>query len=52
MSSPPDWLSSALNYTEDRLEEQNIDIDDYVEKVREKERLFEMCDQQEIYNIM
>ncbi|KAF8359259.1 hypothetical protein PRIPAC_94254 [Pristionchus pacificus] len=32
MSSPPDWLSSALNYTEDRLEEQNIDIDDYVEQ--------------------
>ncbi|GMT19079.1 hypothetical protein PFISCL1PPCAC_10376, partial [Pristionchus fissidentatus] len=32
MSSPPDWLSSALNYTEGRLEEQNIDIDDYVEQ--------------------
>lgn len=34
ISSRPDWVAVAMNYTEDQLEENNIDIDDYVQQVR------------------
>lgn len=33
VNSRPDWLAAAMDYTEDQLEENNIDIDDYVQQV-------------------
>ncbi|KIH50108.1 hypothetical protein ANCDUO_19816 [Ancylostoma duodenale] len=33
VNSRPDWLGAAMNYTEDKLEDHHIDIDDYVEQI-------------------
>ncbi|CAI2347553.1 unnamed protein product [Caenorhabditis sp. 36 PRJEB53466] len=38
VSSRPDWVAAAMNYTEDQLEENNIDIDDYVQQAYEQGR--------------
>ncbi|UMM24125.1 hypothetical protein L5515_004509 [Caenorhabditis briggsae] len=38
VNSRPDWLAAAMDYTEDQLEENNIDIDDYVQQAYEQGR--------------
>ncbi|CAB3402548.1 unnamed protein product [Caenorhabditis bovis] len=38
ISSRPDWVAAAMNYTEDQLEENNIDIDDYIQQGYEQGR--------------
>ncbi|CAI5446003.1 unnamed protein product [Caenorhabditis angaria] len=40
ISSRPDWMAAAMNYTEDQLEENNIDIDDYVQQAYEQGRVW------------
>ncbi|KHJ82254.1 hypothetical protein OESDEN_18054, partial [Oesophagostomum dentatum] len=32
INSHPNWLGAAMNYTEDKLEDHHIDIDNYVEQ--------------------
>ncbi|CAL2037054.1 unnamed protein product [Caenorhabditis brenneri] len=38
VNSRPDWLAAAMDYTEDQLEENNIDIDNYVQQAYEQGR--------------
>ncbi|KAK6055211.1 hypothetical protein COOONC_07285 [Cooperia oncophora] len=38
INSRPDWLSAAKNYTEDKLEDHDIDIDEYVQQGYEQGR--------------
>ncbi|CAI4231117.1 unnamed protein product [Auanema sp. JU1783] len=38
LSSRPDWLAAAMNFTEDKLEDHNIDIDNYVEQAYQQGR--------------
>ncbi|CAD6185635.1 unnamed protein product [Caenorhabditis auriculariae] len=38
VSSRPDWLGAAMNYTEDQLEDHDIDIDAYVQQAYEQGR--------------
>lgn len=33
ISSRPDWMAAVMNYTEDQLEDHDIDIDDYAQQV-------------------
>nr|CDJ83344.1 Transmembrane protein [Haemonchus contortus] len=38
INSRPDWLSAARNFTEDKLEDHDIDIDEYVQQGYEQGR--------------
>ncbi|KAF1761441.1 hypothetical protein GCK72_009697 [Caenorhabditis remanei] len=38
LHSRPDWLAAAMDYTEDQLEENNIDIDQYMQQAYEQGR--------------
>nr|CDJ83346.1 Hypothetical protein CBG09778 [Haemonchus contortus] len=38
ISSRPDWLGAARNFTEDELEDHDIDIDEYVQQGYEQGR--------------
>ncbi|KIH51220.1 hypothetical protein ANCDUO_18696 [Ancylostoma duodenale] len=38
VNSRPDWLGAAMNYTEDKLEDHHIDIDNYVEQAYQQGR--------------
>ncbi|VDN28341.1 unnamed protein product, partial [Cylicostephanus goldi] len=38
VNSRPDWLGAAMNYTEDKLEDHQIDINDYMKQAYEHGR--------------
>ncbi|VDL70504.1 unnamed protein product [Nippostrongylus brasiliensis] len=40
VNSRPDWLLLAKNFTEDQLEDHNIDIDEYVEQAYQQGRVW------------